>query len=141
MSHQVQLSPAASHRPTAVLDPARHATEPPACRSRCPYSPAGNAPDTVPPWKSDLHGHLSHALGAGGAAPGRWPAGPAARGPGGPAAADDDVAVPAHDRVRGNQQPQPLAPRLRYDAEQGSEQGPVRPIQLSAAAAADAAAR
>ncbi len=72
MSHQVQLSPAASHRPTAVLDPARHATEPPACRSRCPYSPAGNAPDTVPPWKSDLHGHLSHALGAGGASgPGR----------------------------------------------------------------------
>src|SRR5216683_2621316 len=72
MSHQVQLSPAASHRPTAVLDPARHATEPPACRSRCPYSPAGNAPDTVPPWKSDLHGHLSHALGASGASgPGR----------------------------------------------------------------------
>jgi hypothetical protein len=39
MSHQVQLSPAASHRPTAVLDPAGHATEPPACRSRCPYFP------------------------------------------------------------------------------------------------------
>jgi hypothetical protein len=38
MSHQVQLSPAASHCPTAVLDPARHAAEPPACRSRCPYS-------------------------------------------------------------------------------------------------------
>ena len=38
MSHHVQLSPAASHRPTAVMDPARHATEPPACRSRCPYS-------------------------------------------------------------------------------------------------------
>ena len=41
--------------------------------------------------------------------PGRWPAGPAARGPGGLAAAGD-VAVPAHDRVRGNQQPQSLAP-------------------------------
>jgi Glyoxalase-like domain len=39
MSHQVPLSPAASHRPTAVLDRAGHATEPPACRSRCPYSP------------------------------------------------------------------------------------------------------
>ena len=62
-------------------------------------------------------------------APGRWPAGTAARGPGGPAAADD-VAVPAHDRVRGNQQPQSLAPRFRYDAEQGREQGPVRPVQL-----------
>jgi hypothetical protein len=47
----------------------------------------------------------------------------------GPAAADD-VAVPAHDRVRGNQEPQSLAPRFRYDAEQGSEQGPVRPVQL-----------
>jgi hypothetical protein len=39
MSHQVPLSPAASHCPTAVLDPAGHATDPPACRSRCPYSP------------------------------------------------------------------------------------------------------
>jgi hypothetical protein len=43
---------------------------------------------------------------------------PAARGPGGPAAADD-VAVPAHDRVWGHQQPQSLAPRFRYDAELG----------------------
>lgn len=60
MSHDVQLSPAASHCPTAVLDPAGHAAEPPACRSRWPYSPAGHASDTVPPWKSDLHGHLSH---------------------------------------------------------------------------------
>jgi hypothetical protein len=49
--------------------------------------------------------------------------------PGGLAAADD-VAVPAHDRARGNQQPQPLAPRCRYHAEQGREQGPVRPVQL-----------
>jgi hypothetical protein len=39
MSHEVQLSPAASHCPTAVLDPAGHAAEPPACRSRCPYFP------------------------------------------------------------------------------------------------------
>ena len=60
MSHQVQLSPAASHRPTAVLDPAGHAVEPPACRSRCPYSPARHAPDTVTSWKSDPHGHRSH---------------------------------------------------------------------------------
>jgi hypothetical protein len=41
--------------------------------------------------------------------PGGRPACPAVRGPGGPAEADD-VTVPAHDRVRGNQQPQPLAP-------------------------------
>jgi hypothetical protein len=36
--------------------------------------------------------------------------------------------------VRGNQQPQPMVPRFRYQAEQGSEQGseqgPVRPVQL-----------
>jgi hypothetical protein len=38
MSHQVQLSPAASHRPTAVLDPAGHAAKPPARRRQCPYS-------------------------------------------------------------------------------------------------------
>src|ERR1039457_3423326 len=38
-------------------------------------------------------------------APGRWPAGTGARGPRGPAAADD-VSVPAHDRVRGGQHPQ-----------------------------------
>ena len=63
MSHQGQLSPAASHRPTAVLDPARHATEPSACRSRCPYSPAGHAPDTVPPWKSDLHARPAPPVG------------------------------------------------------------------------------
>ena len=54
-------------------------------------------------------------------------AGLAAHGPGGLAAADD-VAVPAHDRVRGDQQPQPLAPRFRYHAEQGRGQGPVRPV-------------
>jgi hypothetical protein len=41
--------------------------------------------------------------------------------------------VPAHDRVRRDQQPQPLATRLRYDAEQGREQCPVRPVQLRAA--------
>jgi len=39
MSHQVQLGPAASHCPTAVLNPAGHATKPPACRSRCPATP------------------------------------------------------------------------------------------------------
>jgi len=65
-------------------------------------------------------------------APGRWPAGPAARGPGGPAAADD-VAVPAQDGVRGDQQPQPLAARFRYRAEQDREQCPVRPVQFRAA--------
>jgi hypothetical protein len=64
--------------------------------------------------------------------PGRRPASPAAHGPGGPAAAHD-VAVPAHDRVRGNQQPQPWPARFRYHAEQGREQGPVRPVQLQTA--------
>jgi hypothetical protein len=59
-------------------------------------------------------------------------AGLAAHGPGGPAAADD-VAVPAQDRVRGDQQPQRLTTRFRYHAEQGREQGPVRPGQLRAA--------
>jgi hypothetical protein len=53
--------------------------------------------------------------------PGRRSASSAAHGPGGPAAADD-VAMPAYDRVRGDQQqPQSLAPCFRYDAEQGSE--------------------
>jgi hypothetical protein len=65
-------------------------------------------------------------------AAGRRPAGPAACGPGGLAAADD-VAVPAQDRVRGNQQPQPLAACFGYHAEQGREQGPVRPGQVRAA--------
>jgi hypothetical protein len=41
--------------------------------------------------------------------------------------------VPAHDRVRSDQQPQPVAPRSRYHAEQGREQGPVRPVQFRAA--------
>src|ERR1035441_9442619 len=55
MSHQVQLSPAASHCPTAVLDPAGHAAEPPACRRRWPYSPgrtcAGYRP-TLETWSA-----------------------------------------------------------------------------------------
>ena len=44
--------------------------------------------------------------------------------------ASDDVAVPAHDRVRSDQQPQPLTSRFRYHAEQGREQCPVRPGQV-----------
>ena len=63
---------------------------------------------------------------------GRRPAGPAALGSDG-LAAPDDVAVPAHDRVGGDQQPQPVAPRFGYHAEQGREQGPVRPGQVRAA--------
>ena len=63
--------------------------------------------------------------------PGRRSAGPAAYRPRRPAPLED-VPVPAHDRLRGNQQPQPLAARFRYDAEQGREQGPVRPGQLRA---------
>jgi hypothetical protein len=62
---------------------------------------------------------------------GRRPAGLAAVGPGGPAAAGD-VAVPAQDRVRGDQQPQSPAARFRYHTERGGEQGPVRPLQLRA---------
>ena len=53
-------------------------------------------------------------------------------GPRRPAAADD-VAVPAQDRVRGDQQPQTVAARFGYHAKQGCEQGPVRPVQLRAA--------
>ncbi len=63
---------------------------------------------------------------------GHRPASPAPLGSGGPAA-PDDVAVPAQDRVRGDQQPHPLAPRSRYHAEQGREQGPVRPVHGRAA--------
>ena len=59
-------------------------------------------------------------------------AGLAAHGPDGPAVADD-VAVPAQDRVRGGRQPQPLAPRFRYQAGQGRGQGPARPVQVRAA--------
>jgi hypothetical protein len=41
--------------------------------------------------------------------------------------------VPAEHRVRGDQQPQPLAPRFRYHAEQDREQCPIRPVQFRAA--------
>ena len=41
--------------------------------------------------------------------------------------------MPAQDGVRGDQQPQPLAARLRYHAHQGREQRAVRPRQLRAA--------
>jgi hypothetical protein len=58
-------------------------------------------------------------------------AGLAADGPGGPAAAGD-VAVPAQDRVRGDQQPQPVPAGFRYHAQQGREQCPVRPVQVQA---------
>jgi predicted small lipoprotein YifL len=61
-----------------------------------------------------------------------WPAGLAACGLGGPAAADD-VAVPAQDGVRGDQQPQSVAPRFRDQAEQDREQCPVRLVQFWAA--------
>ena len=59
---------------------------------------------------------------------GGWPAGLASHGPGGPAA--DDVTVPEQDRVRGDQQPQPVAAGFRYHAEQGRQECPVRPAQL-----------
>ncbi|MFY9935097.1 MAG: hypothetical protein WAK82_44580 [Streptosporangiaceae bacterium] len=49
-----------------------------------------------------------------------------------PAAADDG-AVPAQDHVLGDQQPQRLAPRFRYQGEQSREQCPVRPVQIRAA--------
>jgi len=59
----------------------------------------------------------------------RRPVGLATHGPGGPTAADD-VALPAQDRVRGDQEPQPVAPRFRYHAEQGREQRPVRQFRF-----------
>jgi len=62
---------------------------------------------------------------------GRGPAGPAPHGAGSPAA-PDDIAVPAQDRVRGDQRPQSVAASFRYHADQGREQGPVRPAQLRA---------
>jgi hypothetical protein len=45
----------------------------------------------------------------------------------------DDVAVPAQDGVRGDQQPQSVAAGFGYHAEQCREQGPVCPVQLRAA--------
>ncbi len=63
---------------------------------------------------------------------GRWSAGPAAHGPGGPPAAGD-AGVPAQDRLRGDQQPQALAACFRDHAGQGCGQGPVRPVQVRAA--------
>jgi hypothetical protein len=59
-------------------------------------------------------------------------AGLAADRPGGPAAAGD-VAVPAQDRVRGDQQPQPVAAGFRYHGKQGRHECPVRPVQPRAA--------
>ena len=50
----------------------------------------------------------------------------AAHGHGGPAA-PDDVALPAHDGVRDDQQPQPVAAGFGYHAEQCREQGPILP--------------
>ncbi len=41
--------------------------------------------------------------------------------------------MPAQDRVRGDQQPQPLAAGFRYHAEKGRQEGPIRPVQLQAA--------
>ena len=41
--------------------------------------------------------------------------------------------MPAQDRIRGDQQAQPLAPRFRYHTKQGREQGPVCPVQVRAA--------
>ena len=50
-----------------------------------------------------------------------------------PPTGGDDVAVPAQDRVRGDQQPQPVVARFRYHAEQGREECPIRPVQFRAA--------
>jgi hypothetical protein len=62
----VPSSPAASHRPAAVLDPAGHAAKPSACRSRCPpLPPTAHAPDSVPPQKSDLQRFVRCQAGTG----------------------------------------------------------------------------
>ena len=117
-----RVSPAHQHRILSAIhpEPLRHTLTDPAIPPLGVL--AGQPPDKCP----DV-------------APGR-PAGPAARGLGGPAAADD-VAVPAHDRVWGDHQPQSIAPRFRYDAEQAREQSPVRPVQLRSSRLAAAAAR
>jgi hypothetical protein len=52
---------------------------PAAADARTP--PAGHAPDTVPPWKSDLHGHLSHPRQRFPGEPGTGTAGPGRAGP------------------------------------------------------------
>ena len=57
-------------------------------------------------------------------------AGLGAHGPRRPAV-PDDVAVPAHDGVRGDRKPQPVAAGFGYHAEQGREQGPVCEIALT----------
>jgi hypothetical protein len=62
----------------------------------------------------------------------RRPAGLAADGLSGPAVGDD-VAVPAQDGVQGDRQPQSVAPRFGYHAEQGREQGAVRTVQFRVA--------
>ena len=41
--------------------------------------------------------------------------------------------MPAQERVRGDQQPQPGAAGFRYHGEQRRDQGPVRPVQPRAA--------
>src|ERR1019366_624809 len=66
------------------------------------------------------------------------PAGPAAHGPRRPAA-PDDVAVPAQDRVRGDQKPQPVATGFGYHAGQWPRAGPGPPSSASGGAAAAAA--
>jgi hypothetical protein len=57
MSHQAQLSPAGSHCPTAALDPAGTPLSHRPAAADARHSPAAHAPDSLPPWKSDLHGH------------------------------------------------------------------------------------
>jgi len=57
---------------------------------------------------------------------GRRPAGLSVHGPRGPAAGGD-VAVPAQDRVRGDQQPQPLGGALWVSRRAGSPAGPGPP--------------
>ena len=41
--------------------------------------------------------------------------------------------MPAHDRVRGDQQLKPVAAGFRYHSEQQRDQDPVRPVQVRAA--------
>jgi hypothetical protein len=59
------------------------------------------------------------------------PAGLAWFGPGGPAT--DDVAMPAQDRIQGDQQRQPVPTLFWYHGEQGCQECPVRPVQVRAA--------
>ena len=74
MSHEVQLSPAASNSPTAPPpSPAAHVTEAPDCRTRWPRTEAARqAHDIATPQKSGSSGHFSRPCHGSPAGAARW---------------------------------------------------------------------